>query len=100
MARWRFFSIPFMFAGPSNGDVWGLEVAIDDKTASDHRKGFWWNSNAGGMNDPDGWSEVTFSHQEDDRGDKDDENDEDDEDADENDEDADENDEDDDGGRR
>ncbi|MCD6497989.1 MAG: hypothetical protein J7M25_06745 [Deltaproteobacteria bacterium] len=89
-----------MFAGPSNGHVWGLEVAIDDETASDHRKGIWWNSNGGGMNDPDGWSEVTPSHQADHRGDKDDGSDENDKDdgSDENDKDdgSDENDEDDD----
>ncbi|MCD6497082.1 MAG: right-handed parallel beta-helix repeat-containing protein [Deltaproteobacteria bacterium] len=51
-------------AVPSNGDVWGMDMALDDKDASGVSQTAWNNSDKGSINDPDGWGRMTFSNEE------------------------------------
>lgn len=48
-------------AAPSSNDMWGLEVALDDKTGSGTSQAVWSNANGGISNDPDGWGQMRFS---------------------------------------
>ncbi len=47
-------------APPTPGDVWGLDISLNDRFNDEYRQDFWWNSNGEGSNDPDGWGDMVF----------------------------------------
>jgi hypothetical protein len=48
-------------SSPSNGTIWGFDIKLNDKDATDKYSKAWSNSNGGSVNDPDGWGEAVFS---------------------------------------
>lgn len=57
-------SIPWSNWGvaPTNGSLWGFDIALNDKDASGTNEGIWSNTTGGGFNDPDGWGDILFSN--------------------------------------
>jgi hypothetical protein len=48
---------------PSFGDIWGMEIVLDDRNDIDNTiQTTWANTNGGSLNTPDGWGNLMFTH--------------------------------------
>ncbi len=47
---------------PSYGDLWGLDLSLNDRDSSFQKQNAWANTDGGGFNDPDGWGDALFVH--------------------------------------
>jgi len=45
---------------PRAGDIWGMDVSLNDRFNDEYRQDFWWNSTGAGSNDPEGWGDMVF----------------------------------------